>query len=105
MRELIKRFVVTRERTAENWFVNKVDTKFDCMSAARIRNVVAELILLLVALRRKEGNRRGELVIAESLKSRNSECCRTERKGQSESKIRIALLCEVQGARAEDESA
>ena len=85
--------------------MDQIDSKSDSVTRPDIGHIVADLILLLVAFGGEEGNGRGKLIVAESLEPGNCERGRTKRKGQSESKIRIALLREMQAARADDEPA
>src|SRR5579885_2907671 len=66
--------------------------------------VVAKLIFLLITQRWEESDRRRELVVAESLKSRDGKRSRAEGKCQGESECRIPLLRQVQRARVKDES-
>jgi len=49
--------------------MNEVDAQLQCMAAAIVAQVVAKLILLLVAFRGEKSDGRCELIVAEGLKA------------------------------------
>ena len=59
-------FGVAGKLPAKNRFVNEVDTELDGVAASDLRNVIAELVFLLVALDRESGDGGGKLIVAES---------------------------------------
>src|SRR5215470_12199754 len=71
------------------------------MISGGMSNVVAELILLLIAQRREESNRCGELIIAVGLKARRRQRCCAEWKLQCEAEHRIPRLGQMQCSRIE----
>jgi len=49
--------------------MNEIHSKFEGMVAAGMTQIVAKLVLLLITHRREEGDRDGELVVAESFEA------------------------------------
>ena len=64
-----KRFLVGGERAAENRFVNEIHAEVRGVMAGGVSDVVAELILFLVAQDRERGDGRDELIVTERFKA------------------------------------
>ena len=103
IRQSGQRFSVGCERAAEHGFVNKVDPELQRVAPRRMAQVVAHLILVLIAQVGKERDGSGKLVVAERLKSRDGEGGHAKRKLQRETQIRVARLGKMQQTRAENE--
>src|ERR1700757_2211138 len=96
VREGIQRFLIARKRTAKHWFVDEIHSELERMIASAMAHVIAKLIFLLVAQRRKERDRGGELIIAIGLEARHRQRRRTERKGERETKRGVSCLRQMQ---------
>src|SRR5579864_8507435 len=101
----MQRFFIAGERPAQYRFMDEIHSELEGMIAGDVPQVIAELIFLLVAQRRKERDWRGELIIAISLEAGDGERRGAEGKGKCEAKRRVAHLCEMQQARVEHERA
>src|SRR5260370_29985328 len=53
--------------------MNEIYAEAHGVFSARVRNVIAKLIFLLISLNGKRGNRRGELIVAKRLKPRGGQ--------------------------------
>src|SRR6266853_6635659 len=73
-----------RERPAQHRLMDEVDAELERMITRSPAQVVANLVLLLIAQRRKQSDWGRELVVAEGFESRNRQRCGTERKRQRE---------------------
>src|SRR5258706_4620590 len=67
--ETVERLLISRKRAAEHGLVNEIDAELESVIAGGVADVVAELILLLIAQGWKESNRCGELIVAEGLEA------------------------------------
>src|SRR5579864_4167488 len=101
----MQRLFIARECSVQNRFVNEVHSELERVIAGDVAQVVAELIFLLVAQRRKSRDRRGELVIAIGLEAGDCKRCGTKRKCKSEAERGVPPLSEVQQTRVEHERA
>lgn len=72
--------------------MDEVHADLQGVLAAGAAEVVAELVLLLIALYRKSGDGGDELIVAESLKAAGGERRGAEGECQCEAKIRVARL-------------
>ena len=105
LRELYEMLGGTGERAAENGFVDQIDAETKYVAAGGMKNVVAELIFLLVAFNGKSGDFRGELIVAESFESRGGvEIC-AERESQREAEIGVTSFGVMKIAGFESERA
>src|SRR5260370_7027331 len=75
------------------------------MIAGSAADIVAELVLVLVAEHGKGGDGRRELIVTERFVTRYGQRSQTERKLQGKAESRVARLSEVQFAGVEDEGA
>src|ERR1700674_3940358 len=75
------------------------------MVASSVAKVVAKLIFLLIAQRRKQCDRRGELIVAVGLEAGDSQGRGTEWKSEREAQIGVAGLSQVQQTCVEDKCA
>ena len=80
LRELDKMFGGGGERAAKNRFMDKIDAEAEGMAAGGAKNIVAELIFLLIAFGRKRGDDGSELIIAKSFESGSGVKIRAEGK-------------------------
>src|SRR5260370_31252531 len=101
----VQRLLISRKCPAQYGLVNEIHTDLERMIPGGVSNVVAELILLLVAQRREQRDGRGELVVAIGLEAGNRQGCRTEREGKREAECGVARLREMQFAGIENERA
>src|SRR5271169_5923125 len=85
--------------------MNKIYSESRCVAPCGVRNVVAELIFLLISQHRKRGDGRNKLIVAEGLKSRDRTGSRAKRKRQGETQIRVARLRVMQAAGFKNECA
>src|SRR5258708_9952881 len=72
--------------------MNEIYAEAHCVFSARVRNVIAKLILLLIAGNWKCRNRRGELIVAKRLKPRGGQEISGKGKIESFPDRRIAHL-------------
>src|ERR1035441_5780479 len=94
-----------RKRATEHRFMNEVNSELERMIAGSPAEVVAHLVLVLIAQVRKKSDRSGKLVVAKGFEAGNGQGSRAEWKRQRKTKIRIARLGEVQQAGIENQSA
>src|SRR6266478_1181050 len=73
-----------RERPAQHWLMDEVDAELKRMITRSPAQVVANLVLLLIAQRRKQSDGSSELVVAESFESGDGQRSRTEGKRERE---------------------
>src|SRR6202023_143607 len=73
------------------------------MTSGRVRDVVANLIFLLVAQDGKRGDRGDELIVAKSFAPRDGAGGGTKWKSQRKTQVRIARFGQVQSAGVENE--
>src|SRR5208283_315422 len=102
---LSKRFRRGCKRPAQHWFVNEVDSELEPMAARNVTQVVAELVLLLIAQVGEKRNRSSELVLAKSFETGDGQGRGTERKRQREAQLRVSSLGEMQQAGVENQIA
>jgi hypothetical protein len=93
------------KRAAEHRLVNKVDSKLESVAARNVAQVVAQLVLLLIAQVGKKSDGSGELVVAESFEAGDGQRRQLKGNCERETEIRVTRLGEVQQAGAEDEIA
>ncbi len=74
---------IAGEGAAEYGLVDQIDAEAGGVGTGRVRNIVAELIFLLVALDREICNGGGELIVAEGFQSRSREETHGKRKVES----------------------
>src|SRR5713101_2932554 len=94
-----------RERPAQHRLMDEVHAEFERMITGSPAQVVAHLVFVLIAQRRKQSDWGGELVVAESFEAGDGQGSRTEGKRQREAEIRVTRLSEVQEAGIEHQSA
>src|SRR5258708_1495122 len=90
--ELDEMFSGRGKGAAKNGFVDEIKAKANVVGTGGKRDVVAELIFLLIAGDGKSGDDRGELIVAKSFKSRGGVKICAERKGESDTEIRVAIF-------------
>src|SRR5947208_13402755 len=73
---------VAGKLAAQDRLVDEVHSKAHCVTPRGSRNVVAELVFLLVALNGERGNGGGKLIVAEGLKAGSREEAHGEGKSQ-----------------------
>src|ERR1700674_5604823 len=73
-----------RERPAQHRLMDEVHAELERMITGSPAQVVAHLVFVLIAQRRKQSDRGGELVVAESFKAGDGQRGRTEGKRQRE---------------------
>src|SRR5437588_9150660 len=76
--------VRSRERPSQHRLMDEVDAELERMIPGSPAQIVANLVLLLIAQGRKQGDGSGELVVAEGFKAGDGQGSRTERKRQRE---------------------
>src|SRR6202790_2032501 len=94
-----------RKCPSQHRFVNKVDSELERMITRSPAQVVAHLVFVLIAQRRKQSDWGSELVVAEGFEAGDGQGSRTEGKRQRETQIRITRLSKVQEAGIEHQSA
>ena len=103
--ELDEMFGGGGECAAQNRFVDEIDAKADGVTARAAKNVVAELIFLLIAFDGEGGDYSGELIVAESFESGSGMKICAERKRQCQAEIGVAGLGVMKVASFESERA
>ena len=103
--ELDEMFGGGGECAAQNRFVDEIDAKADGVTARAAKNVVAELIFLLIAFDGEGGDYSSELIVAESFESGSGMKIRAERKSQCQAEIGVASLGVMKVAGFESERA
>ena len=98
LRRRVDPFGRSGQGSAQHRLVDEAYAEPRSVAARAVRNVVAQLILLLVAQHRKRGNRRDEQVVSVSLVAGNRAGCDRKRKRIGESQLLIARLRQVQAA-------
>src|SRR5215831_19960277 len=81
--------------------MNEADPELRRMPPGGMTQIVAELILLLIAQHRKRRDSRGKLIVPESLESRNRLEGRAEGKRQGKSQVLVPRCGVMQGACSE----
>src|SRR5579863_5651991 len=83
--------------------MDEIHAEADGVPSRRVSHVVAELIFFLIAQNRESSDGCNELIVAESLESRDGAECGAEGKGQRETKIGIARfgVMKIAGAKCE----
>src|ERR1700682_149482 len=94
-----------RECPAQHRLMDEVHAELERMITRSPAQVVAHLVFLLIAERRKQSDWGGELVVAEGFEAGDGQGSRTEGKRQREAQIRVTRLSKVQQAGIEHQSA
>src|SRR5271169_5618261 len=83
--------------------MDEIHSEADGVPSRHVSYVIAELIFLLIAQNRKSSDGSNELIVAESLESRDGAEGGADGKGQREAKIRIARfgVMEIAGTKCE----
>src|SRR5260370_13792142 len=100
-----QRFRVAGQRAAKNGLVDEINAEAQGMTSAGMRQVVAELIFLLVALNGESGNGGGELIVAKRFAAGGSKKIRGEGKIERFSDVGVTRLGVMKTAGCERERA
>ena len=90
--ELDEMFGGGSQCAAQDRFVNEIYAEANGVAAGSVRNIIAELIFLLIACDGECGDDSGELVVAKSFESGSGVKICAERKCESQAKIGVAIL-------------
>ena len=75
------------QRAAKDGFVDEIDAEAKCVAAGGVKDVITELIFLLIADSEKGGNFSSKLIVAERFEAGSSVKIRAE--GKSQGKVEI----------------
>jgi len=103
--ELDEMFSGGSESAAKNRFVDEIYAEAKDVPAGSVRDIVAELIFLLIACDGESSDDGGELIVAEGFESGSGVKICAERKGEGESEIGVAILDVMEIAGFESERA